>query len=93
MVGKSVVAEAASALRSAVPIKTPTCCETLTIGEATPLSRAGTPKVAVAKDGARGQPEAGPHQDQRRQHVRGIAVSTPMRVSSPCLARPPQCRR
>jgi hypothetical protein len=57
MVGKSVAAEAASALSSAVPIEPPTCCEVLAIAEATSPSRAGTPKVAVAKDGARVSPQ------------------------------------
>ncbi len=41
-----VVAEAAIVFSSAVPIAPPTCCEVLTIAEATPASRGSTPVVA-----------------------------------------------
>ena len=39
----AVVAEAAMVFSSAVPIAPPTCCEVLTIAEATPASRGSTP--------------------------------------------------
>ncbi len=41
-----VVAEAAMVFSRAVPIAPPTCCEVLTIAEATPASRGWTPWVA-----------------------------------------------
>ena len=44
-------------LSSAVPIEPPTCWEVLTIAEATPASRGGTPWVAVANDGAMVRPK------------------------------------
>ena len=57
---KSVAADTASVLSRAVPIEPPTCCEVFTIAEATPLSRAGTPRVAVAKDAATVSPNPTP---------------------------------
>ena len=66
-----VVADTANVLNSAMPIEPPICWEVLTIAEATPLSCAGTPEVAVANDGARSA-EADADQHQRRQYVRGV---------------------
>jgi hypothetical protein len=43
-------------LSSAVPTEPPTCCEVLTIAEATPASEPSTPSVAVLNAGAKMQP-------------------------------------
>ncbi|CAM5627836.1 hypothetical protein SRIMM317S_04948 [Streptomyces rimosus subsp. rimosus] len=45
-VAYAVVALAAMVVSRAVPIAPPTCCEVLTIAEATPASRGWTPCVA-----------------------------------------------
>ena len=57
---KSVVADTASVLSSAVPIEPPICCDVLTIADATPESWRGTPSVAVANDGATTRPKPRP---------------------------------
>jgi hypothetical protein len=40
-----------------MPIEPPICCDVLTIADATPASRTGTPCVAVANDGATVRPK------------------------------------
>jgi hypothetical protein len=59
-VRKPVAADTASVLSRAVPSEPPTCCDVLTIAEATPLSRAGTSAVAVGKDAPRIIPKPAP---------------------------------
>ena len=43
-------------LNSEVPTEPPTCCDVLTIADATPASFLGTPNVAVPKAGAKMMP-------------------------------------
>jgi EmrB/QacA subfamily drug resistance transporter len=64
------------------PYRAPICWEVLIIAEATPLSRGGTPKVAVANDGPTISPNPTPIRTSDGRTCDAYAVSTPMRVSS-----------
>jgi hypothetical protein len=68
----SVTAETASVLNSAVPIEPPTCCDVLTIPEATPLSCAGT-AVAIAKEQEEAE-ETGAGGSDREERGATVAV-------------------
>jgi len=71
----------ASVLSSAVRIEPPTCCDVLTIAEATPASARATPAVAVAIAGAKTRPSPTPMTSSEGSTCEAYAVSTPTRVS------------
>jgi hypothetical protein len=72
---KSVVADTANVLNSAVPIEPPTCCDVLTIAEATPTVPPRHAEGGRSEGGPECQPKSDPDQDPDRARLRDLDLA------------------